>query len=83
MLELFRQIERKLEGSATCPKLVVSPDPVTDPRLLGLTAMAYRRSGTPKYFLDSQTLSKMQKAGLYDKVVLSERGKPAKNNPYK
>lgn len=83
VLELFRQIERKLEGSATCPKAVVSPDPVTDPRLLGLAAMAYRRSGTPKHFLDSQTLSKMQKAELYDKVVLSERGKPAKNNPYK
>jgi hypothetical protein len=54
-----------------------------DLRLFELAAEAYRRRGTPKFFLDSQTLTKKQKAELYDKVVLSERGRPAKNNPYK
>ena len=83
VLELFRQIERKLEVSTLSHKAVVSPDPVMDLRLFELAAEAYRRRGTPKYFLDSQTLTKKQKAELYDKVVLSERGRPAKNNPYK
>jgi len=83
VLELFRQIERKLEESTTSTKAIVSPDPVMDLRLFELAADAYRRRGTPKYFLDSQTLTIKQKAELYDKVVLSERGRPAKNNPYK
>lgn len=83
VLELFRQIERKLEVSTSSSKTVVSQDPVMDLRLFELAAEAYRRRGTPKYFLDSQTLTIKQKAELYDKVVLSERGKPAKNNPYK
>jgi hypothetical protein len=83
VLELFRQIEMKLEKSTTGPKAIVPPDPVTDQRLFGLAAEAYRRSGTPKYFLDSQTLTMEQKAELYDKVVLAERGRPTKNNPYK
>jgi hypothetical protein len=83
VLELFRQIEIKLERSTTGTKAIVPPDPVMDQRVYGLAADAFRRSGTPKYFLDSQTLSKEQKAELYDKVVLAERGRPAKNNPYK
>ena len=83
VLDLFRQIERKLEVSTPIPKIVVSPDPVMDLRLFELAAEAYQRRGTPKYFLDSQTLTQEQKAELYDKVVLSERGRPAKNNPYK
>ncbi len=83
VLELFRQIERKLEVSTSSSKTVVSQDPVMDLRLFELAAEAYRRRGTPKYFLDSQTLTIKQKAELYDKVVLSERGRPAKNNPYK
>jgi len=83
VLELFRQIERKLEVSTASPKTVVSPDPIMDLRLFELAAEAYRRRGTPKYFLDSQSLTKKQKAEMYDKVILSERGRPAKNNPYK
>ena len=81
MLELFRQIERKLDVSTSSSKTVMSQDPIMDLRLFELAAEAYRRRGTPKYFLDSQTLTKNQKAELYDKVVLSERGRPAKNNP--
>lgn len=83
VLELFRQIERKLDISATSQKTISSTDPVLDLRLFELAAEAYRRRGTPKYFLDSQSLTRQQKAELYDKVVLSERGRPAKNNPYK
>lgn len=83
VMELFRQIERKLEASTSGPKISPSPDPVMDLRLFELAAEAYRRRGTPKYFLDSQTLTNEQKAQLYDNVVLSERGRPAKNNPYK
>ena len=83
VLELFRQIERKLDESTSSFKTVVSQSPTMDSRVFELARAAYRRSGTPKYFLDSQTLTKSQKAELYDKVVLSERGRPAKNNPYK
>jgi hypothetical protein len=83
VMELFRQIEIKLEASASGLKISPFPDPVADLRLFELASEAYRRRGTPKYFLDSQTLSNEQKAQLYDKVVLSERGRPAKNNPYK
>jgi hypothetical protein len=83
VLELFRKIERKLEASTSTKKTVVSSNPVMDLRLLELAAEAYRRRGTPKYFLDSQTLTESQKSELYEKVVLSERGRPAKNNPYK
>jgi len=83
VLELFRQIERKLDVSTSTSKAVVSSDPVMDLRLFELAVEAYRRRGTPKLFLDSQTLTKNQKAELYDKVVLSERGRPAKSNPYK
>jgi hypothetical protein len=57
-----------------------------DPRLFDLfelAAEAYRRRGTPKCFLESRTLTKKQKDELYDKVILSERGRPAKNNPHK
>ncbi len=82
-MELFRQIERKLEASTSGPKISASPDPVMDLRLFELAAEAYGRRGTPKYFLDSQTLTNEQKAQLYNNVVLSERGRPAKNNPYK
>jgi len=83
VLELFRKIEMKLEASNSSHRAVMSSDPVMDLRLFELAAGAYRRRGTPKYFLDSQTLTKSQKAELYDKVVLSERGRPAKNNPYR
>jgi hypothetical protein len=83
VLELFRQIERKLELSTTGPKAIVSADPVMDLRMFELAAEAYRRRGTPKHFLDSQTLTQKQKAELYDKVIRSERGRPAKNNPYR
>jgi hypothetical protein len=83
VLELFRKIERRLDVLTSNSKTVVSQDPVMDLRLFELAAEAYRRRGTPKFFLDSQTLTKKQKAELYDKVVLSERGRPAKNNPYK
>jgi hypothetical protein len=83
VLELFRQIEKKLEASNLSGKSIVSVDPVKDKRLFELAAEAYRRRGTPKYFLDSQTLTENQKAELYNKVILSERGRPPKNNPYK
>jgi len=83
VLELFRQIEKKLEASNLSGKSIVSADPVKDIRLFELAAEAYRRRGTPKYFLDSQTLTENQKAELYNKVILSERGRPPKNNPYK
>jgi hypothetical protein len=83
VLELFRQIENKLEASNLSGKLNFSVDPVKDKRLFELAAEAYRRRGTPKYFLDSQTLTENQKSELYNKVILSERGRPPKNNPYK
>ena len=83
VMELFRQIERKLNAASSNSKTTVSTDPVMDLRLFELAAEAYRRRGTPKNFLDSQTLTKEQKSELYDKVILAERGRPAKNNPYK
>lgn len=83
VLELFRQIERKLDISETGKEPVSSIDSTIDLRLFELAAEAYRRRGTPKYFLDSQSLTQQQKADLYDKVILSERGRPANNNPYK
>lgn len=84
VLELFRQIEKKLEVSTPSSKTASSIDPIKDDRLLELAAKAYQRRGTPKYFLDSQTtLTTNQRARLYDKVVLAVSGKPARNNPYK
>ena len=84
ILELFRQIERKLEKTAKKPDSIIEQiDPLNDLRIVKQATNAYRRRGTPKYFLDSQSLTKNQKAKLYDIVVQSERGKPAKKNPYK
>ena len=83
VLELFRQIEAKLDQSDSDSKAIPSMHADLDLRLFELAAEAYRRRGTPKFFLDSQTLTQAQKAELYDKVVMSERGRPAKNNPYK
>jgi hypothetical protein len=83
VLELFRQIERKLEtASPSSAKREIS-DPVLDLRLFELALGAYKRGGTPKHFLDSQSLTNAQRAELYDKAVLAGRGRPAKNNPYK
>jgi len=81
VLELFRQIERKLEDNKKISHK--KTDPILDLRLFELASEAFRRRGTPKYFLDSLSLSKDQKAVLYDKVIMSGRGRPAKNNPYK
>jgi TIR domain len=84
VMELFRQIERKLDLSTPNPRSnTESTDPVLDLRLFELATDAYKRRGTPKYFLDSQSLTLPQKAALYDKVVRTKRGRPAKNNPYK
>ena len=82
VLELFRQIEAKLDQSDSDSKAIPSMHADLDLRLFELAAEAYRRRGTPKFFLDSQTLTQAQKAELYDKVVMSERGRPTKNNPY-
>lgn len=82
VLELFRQIERKLEVSVSRSTKKEVEDPVLDLRLFELALEAYRRRGTPKHFLDSQSLTNAQRAELYDKVVLAGRGSPAKNNPY-
>ncbi len=92
VLKLFREIERKLERRTAAKGEVegeegvrpfVTLDPLEDLRIYKIAAEAYRRRGTPKHFLDSQVLTQQQKAELYDKVVLSEKGRPAKNNPYK
>ena len=86
VLELFREIEKKLQKRGKGKgKLhsITTTDPLADLRIFELAAQAYRRRGTPKHFLDSQTLTNQQRAELYDRVVLSERGRPAKNNPYK
>jgi hypothetical protein len=84
VLELFREIEKKLEKRRKGNlHLIKTTDPLADLRIFELAAQAYRRRGTPKHFLDSQTLTNQQRAELYDRVVLSERGRPAKNNPYR
>ena len=83
VLELFRQIERKLERRSPQSKAVEPLDPATDLRIFELASEAYRRRGTPKFFLDSQSLSNEQRAEIYDKVLLAERGGPSKNNPYR
>ncbi|MGD8940489.1 MAG: toll/interleukin-1 receptor domain-containing protein [Gammaproteobacteria bacterium] len=86
VLELFRRIERKLENKRKIKskaKTAVEIDPLSDQRLLELATKAYKKSGTPKHFLDSQTLTDAQRAEFYDRVVLAKRGRPAKNNPYK
>ncbi len=84
VLELFREIERKMEKRSNGESVsqTAMTDPLADLRIFELAAQTYRRRGTPKYFLDSQTLTNQQRAELYDKVILSERGRPAKNNPY-
>jgi hypothetical protein len=83
VLELFRQIERKLaertKGSAHEKPAV---DPLLDLRLFELASRAYRLRGTPKYFLDSQSLTKEQRAELYDRVLIAGRGHASKHNPY-
>lgn len=89
-LELFRQIEKKLESKKKAKERTKSGgesaariDPLLDLRLFELALKEYKRSGTPKYFLDSQSITNRQRAELYDRVVLSGRGRPSKNNPYK
>jgi len=83
VLELFRQIERKLakrtKGSSNEKPVV---DPLIDLRLFELASKAYRLRGTPKHFLDSQSLTKKQRAELYDRVLIAERGHASKHNPY-
>jgi TIR domain len=90
VLDLFRQIEKKLENKNKLKKKTKSEedsaetiDPLLDLRLFELALKEYKRSGTPKYFLDSQSLTNNQRAELYDRVVLAGRGHPSKNNPYK
>lgn len=83
VLELFRQIERKLakrtKGSSHEKPVV---DPLLDLRLFELASKAYRLRGTPKHFLDSQSLTQKQRAELYDRVLIAERGHASKHNPY-
>jgi len=83
VLDLFRKIEQKLSLRKKQKHKGASHDPTQDLRLFELASQAYRKRGTPKYFLDSQDLTKEQKSDLYDRIVLVERGRPAKNNPYK
>lgn len=54
-----------------------------DLKLFQMAVEAYKKKGTPKYFLDSQKLSNEQKADLYDRVIYSEKRRHPKNNPYK
>ena len=54
-----------------------------DLNLFQMAVEAYKKKGTPKYFLDSQNLSNERKADLYDRVIYSEKGRHPKNNPYK
>lgn len=82
VLALFRKIEQKLSQRTEQKHKPLSQDPAQDLRLFELASQAYRKRGTPKYFLDSQHLSQKQKSDLYERVVLAERGRPAKNNPY-
>lgn len=83
VLELFRQIEKKLKTIGSNKNHYSVLNPIEDLRIFELAVEAFRRRGTPKYFLDSQSLTEAQRAALYDKVVQSERGRPAKNNPYR
>lgn len=83
VLGLFRKIEEKLNRSFEQTPPEVEIDPLNDLRLLELASKAYRKRGTPKFFLDGQNLTQLQKAELYDRIVLEERGRPAKNNPYR
>ncbi len=83
VLDLFRRIEKKLRLTLKQAVALDAVDPVQDLRLFELASNAYRKRGTPKFFLDSQDLSREQKAELYDRVVLENRGRPAKNNPYR
>lgn len=80
VLELFRKIELKLEKDSN-PS--TRANPVNDQRILQLAHEAYRKSGSPKLFLDSQSLTNSQRAELYHKVVLARKGKLAKKNPYR
>ena len=83
VMALFRKIEQKLSLRAKQKHTAISQDPALDLRLFELASQAYRKRGTPKYFLDSQHLTQEQKSDLYERVLLAERGRPAKNNPYK
>jgi hypothetical protein len=82
VLDLFRKIEKKLSRRTKQRTGSAALDPTNDLRLFDLASKAYRKRGTPKYFLDSQNLTQKQKADLYERVVLAERGRPAKSNPY-
>ena len=79
VLELFRKIERKLSHATR--KTMTGPE--VDLRIFELGVQAYKRRGTPKYFLDSQSLTNEQRARLYESIVMSEKGRRPKNNPYR
>lgn len=83
VLDLFRKIEQKLSLRTKQKHKMASREPLQDMRLFELASQAYRKRGTPKYFLDSQDITQEQKSELYERVVLAERRRPAKNNPYK
>ena len=56
---------------------------VNDLQLFEMTVKAYKEKGTPKYFLDAQNLTNEQKADLFDRAILSKKGRYPKSNPYK
>ncbi|GGG55965.1 hypothetical protein GCM10011403_11370 [Pseudohongiella nitratireducens] len=82
VLDLFRKLEKKLSVNVPQRSNTSTIDQVIDLRLFELASKAYRVRGTPKYFLDSQNLTIQQKSELYERVILAERGRSTKSNPY-
>jgi len=62
---------------------IVEKEQPHDLELFKLTVEAYKKKGTPKHFLDSQSITNEQRADLYHRAISSEKGRPPKNNPYK
>ncbi len=84
-VEILKNWKEQAEEAASnrVGKPKVEKEQSHDLELFKLAVKAYRKKGTPRYFLDSQSITNEQRADLYHRAISSEKGRPPKNNPYK
>jgi hypothetical protein len=84
-VDLLRSWKIKAEKRAEdeLGKPILEKPSIDDSDFLEKVIAAYKKKGTPKYYLDAQNLTQEQKAAYYDRAKLAEKGKIPKNNPYK